>query len=195
MNRHEFFGMVKDKGIIDSRELRNIQLAYWLAKTVHREQKRDSGERYFEHCRRVALCGADAKEIIVGLLHDCIEDSFIPYEILLRCFGLIACDIEILSKTQPILDPLTGFAKNRLRKRDDKYYDRISDWSSTSKHVKIFDRLDNLRSMRGTWSKEKQLKYIAETEKYILPIAKKTDETVCQLLMEEIEKIRKKGGE
>ncbi len=53
MNRETFFDTIHT--LVDPSELIMVSHAYWLAKQVHREQTRDSGERYFEHCRRVAL--------------------------------------------------------------------------------------------------------------------------------------------
>ncbi len=207
MNRKEFFekviGIVKDdQNDTAHGYLRKIQRAYWFAKTVHRGQKRDEGERYFEHCRRVACLLIDhdgyienkAVGIITALLHDCIEDCFIPEGIMIRCFGLMIGFVNVLSKVRPIFDPLTGVVTGTIERSDDEYYAGISEWGAITKYIKCFDRLDNLRSM-SVWPKERQEKYIAETEKYILPIAKRTDKTLYRLLLEEIAKIKKKGGE
>lgn len=65
-----------------------VMMAYGYAKMGHGykvEQKRDSGERYFEHPRRVAYILMeefgiyDPDMIITALLHDLVEDTF--------CFG------------------------------------------------------------------------------------------------------------
>src|SRR3989344_5624606 len=64
-------------------ELFLIDFAYDLAKAAHVRQRRDSGERYFEHLRNVALILLDDlkvknhKMVIAALLHDSIEDTFI----------------------------------------------------------------------------------------------------------------------
>lgn len=52
MDRKEFLERVK--GRFSGQDLERIAKAYWFAKAVHRGQVRNTGERYFEHCRRVA---------------------------------------------------------------------------------------------------------------------------------------------
>jgi len=235
MNRKAFFEKVADivKNDKAHNYLQKIQRAYWLAKLAHKGQTRDEGERYFEHCRKVALlfiehinfinkelnsvvdiekwhefCGrftivtnrcfnsyCFSQIIMTALLHDCVEDCFIPEELLAtECFDFVQTNVEDLSKVKPIFDSLTGSVKEKIRKTDDEYYTNISG-NVFAGYVKIFDRLDNLRSMEKVWTKERQAKYIAETEKYILPIAEKTDKELHSLLLEQIAKIKQKGGE
>lgn len=218
MNKKEFFEKIgaivkNDPG---NNRIQKIQRAYWLAKTVHKGQLRDGGDRYFEHCRRTALLFIEhinfiKKEsgnldrfmivanrnfnsysfeqiIMMALLHDCIEDCYMPEGLLENeCFDFVS--VKELSKVRPIYDPLTGSVTDKIRKTDNEYYAEI-DCSVFARYVKILDRLDNLRSMQ-VWPKERQLKYVAETEKYILPIAKKTDETLFKKLLVEIEKNKK----
>lgn len=70
----------------DSR--RGIMFAYDVSKAAHRSQKRDQGERYFEHPRAVALILLDEVHITnphiiaAALLHDIPEDTAVfgnPY--------------------------------------------------------------------------------------------------------------------
>ena len=55
-----------------------VEKAYNFAKTAHQDQKRKSGEPYFNHPYAVSLILADlmldATTIAAGLLHDCVED-------------------------------------------------------------------------------------------------------------------------
>lgn len=81
MNRSRFFTAIR--GALLTEEITPIFHAYWLAKRVHHNQLRDEGGRYFEHCRRVAKILLDnpptsVTEVITALLHDCIEDGFLP---------------------------------------------------------------------------------------------------------------------
>src|SRR3989344_3832185 len=193
MNRKQFFEGLKGL-VTDIDEMRQIHWAYWLAKSAHRNQERDTGERYFEHCRRVAIafiehrktiyckdnyCPSDDNYfldddsyIIIALLHDCVEDCFLPEILLSRLFDeYIASSIEMLSKIKIKQNPRNGEIK-KARKSDKKYYNKIRKSDPGTRIVKCLDRLDNLRTMQEVWARSRQEAYMAETKKYILPIAK-----------------------
>jgi GTP diphosphokinase / guanosine-3',5'-bis(diphosphate) 3'-diphosphatase len=178
MNRKEFFE--KLPYYFSKKDRVRIVRAYWLAKEVHRSQKRDGGERYFEHCRRVACFLIDygptnADEIITALLHDCVEDGFIPADLLTMLFGQPVADaIDALSKVTLIFNEHTGAIKEKTKKDTDEYWQIIAKSPAWIRRVKLADRMDNINDM-DVWSKERQWKYIAETKKYILPIARATD--------------------
>ncbi|KKS37735.1 MAG: hypothetical protein A3G49_05740 [Candidatus Sungbacteria bacterium RIFCSPLOWO2_12_FULL_41_11] len=178
MNRKEFFDKIN--GFVSVEDNKKISQAYWLAKEVHREQKRDGGERYFEHCRRVALFliehgSTNADEIITALLHDCVEDGFVPDDLLEKLFGAtVSGAVETLSKITRIFDEATGAVKEKKKKNLDDYFRKIFESAVFIRRVKLADRLDNLRSM-DIWPEKRKQKYLLETEKYILPIALATD--------------------
>lgn len=70
-------------------QVERIMAAYKTAKWAHRHQYRDSGGRYFEHVKTVALLLVrigvnDADVICAALLHDVVED----------CHTIAAADIE-----------------------------------------------------------------------------------------------------
>ncbi len=143
--------------------LENIEAAYELAKSAHREQKRESGERYFEHPKAVAniiideLGIRDNWELIVsGLLHDVLEDSFMLTEERIRKnFGRrIALWLKLLTK-----NPKEGHHQRLLES---------GMWQPW--FVKLVDRLHNMRTL-GACKPEKQKKQVLETEKYYLPLA------------------------
>ena len=56
-----------------------LKKAIDFAKSVHAEQKRESGEPYYIHPEAVALIlvnlEMDADTVIAGLLHDTVEDG------------------------------------------------------------------------------------------------------------------------
>ncbi len=193
MNRKEFFEKISE--VVPKKDLPKIQQAYWLAKNAHRGQKRESGERYFEHCRRVAIRQQRAKAIIIALLHDCVEDCFIPRDLIKKIFGdYVSNGVNILSKVKPAsFDDRTGQIK-KVRISDKEYFQNVAAASTAIRLIKLGDRLDNVSTLNKRL-RYKQQEYIAETEKYILPIAKKTDKELHRLLSEEIAKIKKKGGE
>jgi GTP pyrophosphokinase len=68
-----------------------VQRAFRLAEKAHAGQKRASGDPYINHCLAVAAILADysmpAEVIVVGLLHDTVEDTALTFEDLQRDFG------------------------------------------------------------------------------------------------------------
>lgn len=161
-NRESFFQRLYP--FFPPRILRDVELAYILAKAAHRSQVRKELDangypvRYFEHVRRATLIGIDiakivrADTVIASILHDGIEDTRdLRPEMIEHVFGEDVCEIvKVLSK-----DPKEG------------YLDRFhvcTDWRPY--FVKACDRLDNLRSMSGS-TVEFRRKQVAETrDKY-----------------------------
>jgi (p)ppGpp synthase/HD superfamily hydrolase len=64
-----------------------IKVSKLIAKQFHKGQKDKSGKDYFLHVERVAKKGKNKKEIIVGYLHDVLEDTNIDKELLKEIFG------------------------------------------------------------------------------------------------------------
>lgn len=176
MSRREFFRKVA--GLVRPEDVQKVAWAYWLAKEVHRTQKRDDGERYFEHCRRVALLvmdygRRDACSVIIALLHDALEDSFITPAVIRKLFG---DDVEealrVLSKTEISFYEDNGFIC-KTKKDLNRYFSEIENnpWINVGV-VKCVDRLDNLQNL-SAWSRARKLRYVVETRKYLMPIALK----------------------
>ncbi|OGZ97145.1 MAG: hypothetical protein A3I44_05085 [Candidatus Sungbacteria bacterium RIFCSPLOWO2_02_FULL_51_17] len=219
MNRQEFMQQLQP--IIPPEGIRQVSHAYWLAKEMHRKQVRDGkigmnmveilltkflraigsdlrivrGERYFEHCRRVAIqvvCWGshDADEVTSALLHDCIEDCYPPQDLLEGVFPKhVVQAVETLSKVTRVFDECGAIIKKR-KKSAEEYWGGIREAPVWVRRVKLADRLDNLRSMH-VWQDARKQKYLLETETYILPIARMTDERFCQdivLVMREYKK-------
>ncbi len=177
MNRDEFFHKLSPR---PAKELESIQQAYWLSKHAHRKQSRDGGERYFEHPRRVALraiaAGFDSTEqIIICLLHDVVEDTDTPLTVIITLFGAQTWErLLLVSKKVPIFDPLTGEVRRRTKKVTKDYFAAISSADIVVRLGKIFDRLDNMSDMR-TFTSARRKRYLRETRRYLLPIARLTD--------------------
>ncbi len=179
MNRKNFFDLLKNRMGVG--ELNYIQIAYWLAKEAHRLQRRDTGERYFEHCRQVALILVkekgifDYRVIVSALLHDVLEDSFVPPEVLLAIFGAEIYEwLQFLSKSVPVRDLVHGKISLRAKKSTDEYFAGIRNGPHPLRMVKLADRIHNFRSF-GCWRRARKKKYVTETKKYLLPIALETD--------------------
>jgi (p)ppGpp synthase/HD superfamily hydrolase len=57
-----------------------------------------------------------------------------------------------------------------------EYFRNIARGSEDVRYIKLADRLDNIRSLKNAMQKDKVLRYKEETQKYVVPIAEKTDE-------------------
>jgi (p)ppGpp synthase/HD superfamily hydrolase len=179
-NRTDFFNVLQYR--FSHEELAYIQKAYWLVKEAHRKQvRRLTGERYFEHVRRVAYSAAyyydyyDAEIVTLGLLHDVVEDTFVPSTVLVNLFGARMYEwVLVLSKEIPAFHPVNGRLIARAKLKDEQYFGGLEKADKQPRIIKGCDRLDNLTDIRQ-WEPERQQKYMTETETYILPLIRNTD--------------------
>lgn len=156
-----------------------VLLAYRLAKYGHRGQLRDSGERYFEHPKRVALIlmdelkDFDPEMLIVALLHDIKEDSFIlTWEDIKLIFG------------EPVYKMIQALTKDKSLgkgEREEDYLRKLMAAEKAIKIIKLADRLDNLRDLCGL-SPTRKKEYPRETIVIFLPMAQEVDEYLFQEL-------------
>ncbi len=157
MTRDKFFELIDKKVGLEDRE--QIEWAYALAKQFHREQKRDEGVRYFEHCRDVVLNlvkygPTNPDEIVVGFLHDIYEDQFVPRGMIRRLFGQeVNTALKILSHEKPFYKSHGKIEKTPEDKKE--YFDSIGQSSVLVRRVKLADRLNNMETLRFC-TKEKQ---------------------------------------
>ena len=185
MNRLDFFTQLGNFYRVE--ELRRIQKAYWLSKNVHRPQKRDDGERYFEHPRRVArrlidIGHREVDTIITALLHDVIEDTWTPDHVIVDLFGPNVWEnINLLSKTRPVLDPVNMEMISVAKIDKEIYFNQIRRANKAVRLVKIADRVDNTTDL-ANFKEERRQKYVTETRDFIIPIAKKTDPNLLEQL-------------
>jgi (p)ppGpp synthase/HD superfamily hydrolase len=153
---------------------RMIERAYNTAKDEFRDIRRDSGERYFEHLRAVALIMIDYlfvndhELIVAGLLHDIVED--IPSWTLIRVereFGLRVGDLLGWVSKPPVSPNF-----NTKEERDLFYLNRFSQVTRESCLIKLSDNFHNLSTL---WecSEEKKQRKIQESKMFYLPMAKK----------------------
>lgn len=90
---------------------------------------------YFDHSKRVALKGKTEEEIVLGYLHDVIEDSGDKF------------DYDILSRQYHIPDSiLTSLQAITRDKTKETYFDYIKRLSTDdlARQVKIYDLEDHL---------------------------------------------------
>lgn len=187
MNRTLFFKALH--GMAQS-DLEDVHDAYQIAKDAHRTQKnRDDGDRYFEHPREVAhilieLNYRSASIVIKALLHDAIEDTYMPRRQIINNFGREKHEsLMRLSKYIPVFDAVTGKIQHRYKKDTAEYFKELSEGPVEDQLVKIADRLHNLRSCL-VWPLKRRQKYVKETRRFILPMAIKHDMRLAHLLEE-----------
>lgn len=172
-NREKFFRRVaKFLPELDPR-YQAILKAYDTAKDTFREEKRDSGVRYFEHLRGVALIlleyfeSRDYEDIIAALLHDINEDKLEwPIQRIRDEFGKrVALLVEYLSQPK----------EGEFRSKEDcerAYHSRFEFAPRDFFLIKLADRLHNLLTINAR-PREKQVAKIEETERYYLQYARR----------------------
>lgn len=174
-----------------------VMEAYNDAKHGHgyQQQKRDNGERYFEHPKRVAIILIhnfgiyDPDMLIAGLLHDTVEDTYL--------FGNVeeaAARIQRRYNKRVSAFVLALTKEPSLREgdkpdRDRRYFERVIQEGPKTTILKLADRLDNLRDL-SRCSARKKPHYLEETEQYILPMALEAASKVSQEMAERIKKAR-----
>ncbi len=150
-----------------------IERAYDSMKDAFREYYRESGERYFEHLRAVALIMMvylrvkDHELIMAGLIHDGPEDiKYWPVERVERVYGRrVAMYTERLKKGD-----VADFVSEE--ERDHAYHELFATADRGFFLIKLPDRLHNLLTL-GACKPEKIRRKIEETKLYYLPYAEK----------------------
>ncbi|OGM96589.1 MAG: hypothetical protein A3B86_00695 [Candidatus Yanofskybacteria bacterium RIFCSPHIGHO2_02_FULL_38_22b] len=193
IDRDIFFNSIDKELGTEDRD--RIEWAYSLAKYYHRPQVRDSGERYFEHCKSVAMiliefAPTSPSEIIMGLLHDICEDQFVPRGMMRQLFGeKIDEGLKLLSNQKTIFRTMAKIEK--IDRPKEEYFAMLMDAPLGVRKVKLADRLHNLKTL-GECAPEKIKRKVAETEKYIFPLAKKTDSKLFEAIRKECKKFNTK---
>ena len=160
-----------------------IMFACGFSRGRHGSQTRLNGELHVEHVLRVALatakytsaCGLSGEDeyrlIASAVLHDVVEDTSTNEEEVVRLFGGdVARIVRALSHVEE-------------EEPDEVYLGRIAAAGHLAVLVKRFDRLDNLRSLRGAPTDFRARK-LAEVRK-ALPLWKEID-SEGSLLIEEL---------
>jgi GTP diphosphokinase / guanosine-3',5'-bis(diphosphate) 3'-diphosphatase len=163
-----------------------LNRAYVYAMRAHGNQKRASGEAYFNHPLEVAAILADMKlddaTIVAALLHDTVEDTEATHQEIVDKFGAeIASLVDGLTKIKQ-LDRVTREATQaeNLRKL----------LLAMSKDVRVLlvklaDRLHNMRTLNHV-KPEKRLRIAEETMDIYAPLAGRMG---MQLVRDELEDI------
>ena len=176
-----------------------VQRAYRVAEEAHREQKRNSGEPYINHCLAVANILADLRvppEVVAaGLLHDTVEDTTVTLEDIRRDFGdVVASLVDGVTKLSNLPrvshngHDVTGNGKSpggevELLKTQTPLGRRHDVVSETLRKtflamgddvrvvlIKLADRLHNMRTL-GYMSEEKRRRISNQTLEIYAPLA------------------------
>lgn len=144
-----------------------IARAYDTAEEVFDGSKRDSGERYFEHLRAVALILIEYLEvqdvdiIVAALLHDIVEDKDWDVDRVHRDYGeQVALYLEYLS--QPAADEFKSKTEAEY-----VYHSRLRVAPREVILIKLADRLHNLLTLEAR-PRAKQITKIEETDRYYM---------------------------
>ncbi len=148
-----------------------IMNAYNLCVEAHGDQLRNSGEPYYIHPLEVAYILADmeldADTVIVGLLHDVIEDTPYGYEKLKGEFGeQVAYLVEGVTK----LDKIKSTSREEAQMENLRKMILAMAKDIRVILVKLADRLHNMRTMKFM-SEEKQREKSHETLEVYAPLA------------------------
>lgn len=144
-------------------QLIKSQKAFYAMAIHHKDAKRSGGLSYKTHPIRVAyqlmLAGVYIDDIIgAALLHDVLEDC-----------DVTPMDLMVKDKiSEGVIDIVKLLTKEKGYD-EAEYYSRIGT-SPEAILVKLSDRLHNLSTMHGAFSKKKMMKYIAETKAHVLPL-------------------------
>jgi len=169
----------------------SLTKAYELAEEVHRNQKRDHGEAYFNHPLKVAdflieECKIyDPDLIAVALLHDVLEDSPLKLQI-----NDLFAD-KIVDKVMALTKPSKIFWSRN--KKNEVYLAQIIKAGKEVILIKLVDRLQNLSELDRSPIPGKSRRYIAETEKLYLPLADEYYPSLAKRIREQIESLEERA--
>lgn len=142
--------------------------AYEYAKEKHAGQKRVGGGEFISH--PLAVCEIlmvnnkfNISSGVVAILHDVLEDTDSTVEEMLSRVDLCKSEIHSIQ----LLTKEDGYIM-------DEYIDRIAD-DYIARIVKVADRIHNIQtSMEKEMSKKFRRKYLEESKKYYIDLAKGT---------------------
>ncbi|WXT99818.1 MAG: Guanosine-3',5'-bis(diphosphate) 3'-pyrophosphohydrolase [Catillopecten margaritatus gill symbiont] len=154
-------------------QVEGVYQAYIVAATAHDGQYRRSGEAYVFHPINVAMILAELKLdcycIVAALLHDCIEDTILTQENIIKDFGEeVAHIVQGVSK-------LTGLEFHSNIDQQAQNFRKLLLAMSTDMRVmmiKLADRLHNMRTLESM-SRQKQYRIAKETSEIHAPIARR----------------------
>jgi GTP pyrophosphokinase len=144
--------------------------AFGLATKAHMGQHVNKGEQYINHPLRVAtilveeLQMRDTDIVCAALLHDAATISQEEMQ---------ECGDRVYSIANAAMEPKDMHDGKAL----EAFYSRIARAPKEARYVKVADKLDSVRSMKG--QSIRAAKYKEEMEKYVVPLANATDDRLA----------------
>jgi guanosine-3',5'-bis(diphosphate) 3'-pyrophosphohydrolase len=148
-----------------------IREAFDYARAAHGEQRRKDGSPFITHPLAAAIIvaemGLDEESVIAALLHDCIEDTCVSYEDIVKRFGMEIADI---------VEGVTKLTRVIYTSKEDEQMENMRKMLLAMAKdirvilIKIADRLHNMRTM-AYQSEQKQREKALETMEIYAPLA------------------------
>lgn len=131
-----------------------LEEAIGWALDAHSGQVDKEGKPYILHCLRVMLDGMNWKEMVVGILHDIVEDTNVSLELLANCFD----------------EPITEAIDAITRREEESYPDYIRRCGKNplARQVKLYDLDDNLDPSRASGTTPEMDTRHREAREYLL---------------------------
>ncbi|MHB8063766.1 MAG: RelA/SpoT family protein, partial [Ruminiclostridium sp.] len=151
-----------------------LEKAYFVSKTAHEGQQRNSGEPYIIHPVEVAIILAemelDSTALVAALLHDTIEDTTCTYDELKAQFGIEVADIVdgVTKITQLGKIPFTSKQEQQVENLRKMFLAMAKDIRVIM--IKLADRLHNMRTLKYM-TEGKQIEKATETLEIYAPLA------------------------
>ncbi|MFQ5642516.1 MAG: bifunctional GTP diphosphokinase/guanosine-3',5'-bis pyrophosphate 3'-pyrophosphohydrolase [Thiogranum sp.] len=171
---------------LEPEQVREIYRAYLFGAEAHEGQRRISGEPYIYHpiavARILAEMHMDAESIIAGILHDVIEDTGTPKEVVTSEFSEEVAElVDGVSKlTQIKFESQAEAQAENFRKM---ILAMVRDIRVIL--VKLADRLHNMRTL-GVMRGEKRRRIARETLDIYAPIANRLGMNQLRLELEDL---------
>lgn len=163
-----------------------IYVAYFLARSAHKNQFRRSGAPYIEHPVQIAYIasqlGLDATTISACLLHDVVEDTPYTYEDIQTLFG---------TSTAELVDGVTKLKQIKYNTREEQQIENLRKmFFAMSKDIrvvviKLIDRLHNMRTL-NFMPQKKQLLISKETLDVYAPLAHRLGMSKIKIELEDL---------
>ena len=168
MDRYQKLSIALKYYLIGKNYVRALE-AFKFAADRHVGKRKDGVTPEFQHQIEIALHVTTLKDlineedcIIAALLHDVQEDHNVDSETIGRLFGS-----DIQRAAWRLTKEFSSYKKN-----SEEYFTEIAK-DPIASIVKGCDRVHNLNSMPGVFTKEKQQEYIKEAEENFLKMLKK----------------------
>ncbi len=152
-------------------EIELLKKAYEFAAKAHEGQQRISGEPFFNHPLNVAFILAglelDVITIAAGLLHDVVEDTGIPLEVIEESFG---AEIALL------VDGVTKLSRIEYKSKMEQRVENLRKMFLAMAQdirvilIRLADRLHNMRTLKHM-NEAKQKEIAFETLEIFAPLA------------------------